>query len=60
MHRQPGGSACRATARASRVPSYTALASLVLNFIVAIILTPIFNAAVAARGYDETEVEHYG
>lgn len=42
------------------LPSYTALATLVLNFIVAIVLTPIFNAAGAARGYDETQVEHYG
>jgi SSS family solute:Na+ symporter len=42
------------------LPSYTAFATLILNFAVAIVLTPIFNAAGAARGQDETLVEHYG
>jgi solute:Na+ symporter, SSS family len=41
------------------LPSYTALATLVLNFAVAIVLTPVFNA-MAARGIDETHLEHYG
>ncbi|MBV9555198.1 MAG: sodium:solute symporter [Alphaproteobacteria bacterium] len=40
------------------LPSYTALATLLLNFVVAIVLTPLFNAT-AARGIDETRVEHY-
>jgi SSS family solute:Na+ symporter len=42
------------------LPSYTAFATLILNFAVAIVLTPIFNAARAPRGQDETLVEHYG
>ena len=42
------------------LPSYTALATLVLNFAVAIVLTPIFNAMGGARRIDETRVEHYG
>jgi solute:Na+ symporter, SSS family len=42
------------------LPSYTAFATLILNFIVAIVLTPIFNAAGAARGQDETQIEQYG
>ncbi len=42
------------------LPSYTALVTLMLNFAVAIVLTPIFNAAGAARGLDETSLEHYG
>jgi hypothetical protein len=42
------------------LPSYTALATLVLNFAVAIVLTPIFDAAGSRRGIDETRVEHYG
>src|SRR5271163_2208585 len=41
------------------LPSYTALATLMLNFVVAIVLTPIFNA-LGARGIDETRLEHYG
>jgi SSS family solute:Na+ symporter len=41
------------------LPSYTALATLVLNFVVAIVLTPLFNA-MSARGIDETRLEHYG
>jgi hypothetical protein len=41
------------------LPSYTALATLVLNFAVAIVLTPVFNALGGARGIDETRVEHY-
>ena len=42
------------------LPSYTALATLVLNFAVAIVLTPVFNVVAGARGIDETQVEHYG
>lgn len=42
------------------LPSYTALMTLVLNLIVAIVLTPIFNAIGAERLPDETRVEHYG
>jgi SSS family solute:Na+ symporter len=42
------------------LPSYTAFATLVLNFAVAIVLTPVFNALGGARGTDETSVEHYG
>jgi SSS family solute:Na+ symporter len=42
------------------LPSYTAFASLILNFAVAIVLTPIFNATRAERGDDETRVEQYG
>jgi SSS family solute:Na+ symporter len=42
------------------LPSYTAFATLVLNFAVAIVLTPVFNALGGARGIDETSVEHYG
>jgi SSS family solute:Na+ symporter len=41
------------------LPCYTALATLVLNFAVAIALTPVFNA-LGGRGIDETRVEHYG
>jgi len=42
------------------LPSYTAFATLILNFIVAIVLTPIFEAMGAARAPDETRLEHYG
>jgi solute:Na+ symporter, SSS family len=42
------------------LPAYTALATLVLNFAVAIVLTPVFNALGGVRGIDETHVEHYG
>jgi solute:Na+ symporter, SSS family len=42
------------------LPAYTALATLVLNFAVAIVLTPVFNALGGVRGIDETQVEHYG
>jgi SSS family solute:Na+ symporter len=41
------------------LPSYTAFATLILNFAVAIVLTPLFNAMGAERGHDETRVEHY-
>ena len=41
------------------IPSYTAFATLILNFAVAIVLTPVFNA-MGTRGFDETRVEHYG
>jgi solute:Na+ symporter, SSS family len=42
------------------LPCYTALATLILNFAVAIVLTPVFNALGSARGVDETQAEHYG
>jgi SSS family solute:Na+ symporter len=41
------------------LPCYTALATLVLNFAVAIVLTPVFNAMGGQRGIDETRIEHY-
>jgi hypothetical protein len=41
------------------MPSYTALATSVLNFAVAIVLMPVFNA-LSARGADGTRLEHYG
>jgi SSS family solute:Na+ symporter len=41
------------------LPCYTALATLVLNFAVAIVLTPVFNAMGSRRGIDETRIEHY-
>jgi SSS family solute:Na+ symporter len=41
------------------VPCYTALAALVVNIVVAIVLTPVFDAAGASRGADETAAEHY-
>jgi SSS family solute:Na+ symporter len=41
------------------IPTYAALASLVLNLIVVVVLTPLFNAAGAARGRDQTEAGHY-
>jgi solute:Na+ symporter, SSS family len=42
------------------LPSYTAFATLIINFAVAIVLTPLFNAMGSTRGIDETRVEHYG
>jgi SSS family solute:Na+ symporter len=36
-------------------PCYIALAALILNFVVAIVLTPVFDLAQAGRGHDETE-----
>jgi SSS family solute:Na+ symporter len=41
------------------VPCYTALAALILNIIVAVVLTPVFDAAGSSRGSDETVAEHY-
>ena len=41
------------------IPTYAALASLIINFIVVIVLTPRFNAMRAGRGEDETETQHY-
>jgi solute:Na+ symporter, SSS family len=41
------------------VPTYAAFASLVINVIVVIVLTPIFTAARAARGQDQTQASHY-
>jgi solute:Na+ symporter, SSS family len=41
------------------VPTYAAFASLVLNFIVVVVLTPVFNAINAERGQDQTEAGHY-
>ena len=41
------------------IPTYAALAAVVLNLIVVIVLTPLFNAARAGRGEDETEAGHY-
>jgi solute:Na+ symporter, SSS family len=40
-------------------PCYIALATLVLNFAVTIVLTPVFDAIHAGRGHDETEAAHY-
>jgi solute:Na+ symporter, SSS family len=41
------------------IPIYAAFASLILNVLVVIVLTPIFNAIRAGRGADETQAEHY-
>ena len=41
------------------LPCYTAVATLVLNFVIAIVLTPVFNA-LGTRGIDETRAHHYG
>ena len=41
------------------IPTYAALASLVINLIVVIVLTPLLNATRATRGRDETEAQHY-
>ncbi|HJU18168.1 MAG TPA: sodium:solute symporter [Stellaceae bacterium] len=40
-------------------PCYIALATLVLNVVVAIVLTPVFDMLHAGRGRDETEAAHY-
>jgi SSS family solute:Na+ symporter len=40
------------------LPSYTAFATVILNLIVAAVLTPVFNA-MSAPGRDETRAEHY-
>jgi SSS family solute:Na+ symporter len=42
------------------LPSYTAFATLILNFAIAIVLTPVFNAMGSQRGVDMTRLEHYG
>jgi len=41
------------------IPTYAALAALVVNVIVVVVLTPVFTAMHAARGEDETEAGHY-
>ena len=41
------------------IPTYAAFASLILNVVVVIALTPVFNAIRAGRGADETQAEHY-
>jgi SSS family solute:Na+ symporter len=41
------------------IPTYAAFASLILNVVVVIVLTPIFNAMHTGRGADETRAEHY-
>jgi solute:Na+ symporter, SSS family len=41
------------------IPCYAAFASLILNLVVVIGLTPVFNAIRAGRGEDETQAEHY-
>ncbi len=41
------------------IPAYAALAALVVNVIVVIVLTPVFTAIHAVRGEDETEAGHY-
>ena len=40
-------------------PCYIALATLILNLAVAIVLTPVFDIVHAGRGRDETEAAHY-
>jgi SSS family solute:Na+ symporter len=40
-------------------PSYIALATLLLNLAVTIVLTPVFDMVHAGRGRDETEAAHY-
>jgi SSS family solute:Na+ symporter len=42
------------------LPSYTAFATLILNFAIAIVLTPVFNTMGSQRGVDMTRLEHYG
>jgi solute:Na+ symporter, SSS family len=42
------------------LPVYPAFATLILNFVVAGLLTPVFKAMSLPRGQDETQVEHYG
>jgi len=41
------------------IPTYAALASLILNVVVVVALTPVFNAMRTGRGEDETRAEHY-
>jgi hypothetical protein len=41
------------------IPTYAALASLILNLIIVINLTPVCNPIYAVRGEDETRAEHY-
>jgi solute:Na+ symporter, SSS family len=41
------------------IPCYAALAALVLNLVVTIVLSLVFNAIHAVRGADETEAGHY-
>jgi solute:Na+ symporter, SSS family len=41
------------------IPTYAAFASLVINVIVVIVLTPIFTAARTRRGQDQTQAGHY-
>ena len=41
------------------IPTYAAFASLVINVIVVIVLTPIFTAARTGRGQDQTQAGHY-
>jgi solute:Na+ symporter, SSS family len=41
------------------IPTYAAFASLVVNLIVVIVLTPIFTAARTGRGQDQTQASHY-
>jgi SSS family solute:Na+ symporter len=41
------------------IPTYAAFASLILNLVVVMALTPVFNAIHAGRGADETRAEHY-
>jgi SSS family solute:Na+ symporter len=41
------------------IPTYAALASLILNVVVVVALTPVFNAIRTGRGEDETRAEHY-
>ena len=41
------------------IPCYAAFASLIINLIMVIVLTPLFNATSTARGPDETEAHHY-
>jgi SSS family solute:Na+ symporter len=41
------------------IPTYAALASLILNVLVVIVLTPVFNAVRTVRGPQETRAEHY-
>ncbi len=41
------------------IPCYAALAALVVNLIVVIVLTPLFGASRVGRGADETKAAHY-
>jgi SSS family solute:Na+ symporter len=40
------------------IPCYTAFATLILNLVIAAVLTPVFNA-IGEAGRDETRAEHY-